>query len=317
VIGEPENPVRAMGERTAAGLGFAVGAYGLWGLMPLYFLLLVPTGAIEIVAWRVLLSLAVCAILLTVLRGWRAVAEVVKDRRATLLLGLASLFILVNWLVYVYASVSGHVVEAALGYFINPIVTVLLGVLVLGDRLRPLQWVAIGVSVLAVVVLVVGYGQFPWIAIVLALSFGLYGLIKKRVGGRVDALSGLTLETAWIAVPASLTVIVLAALGELRTGSTGAGHTLSTMFIGVATSVPLLFFAAAARRLPLSYVGLAQYLAPAIQFLVGVAVLHEEMPAARWVGFAIVWLALVILSVDLLVARGRSLRRVAPPPASV
>ncbi|MDM4761441.1 EamA family transporter RarD [Galbitalea sp. SE-J8] len=291
---------RPLGERTAAGLGYAVGAYGWWGLMPLYFLLLVPASALEIVAWRMLLSVAVCAILLTVTGGWRTILALVRTPRATLLLGLASLFIVVNWLVYVYASVSGHVVEAALGYFINPIVTVLLGVVVLGDRLRPLQWAAIGVSLLAIAVLVVGYGRFPWISIVLAVSFGGYGLIKKRVGASVDALSGLTLETAWLAAPASVVLIVLAGTGGLVTGTVGAGHTVATMFAGVITSVPLLLFAAATRRLSLSAVGLTQYLTPVIQFVFGVVVMHEDMPAARWIGFAIVWVALALLTVDML-----------------
>lgn len=291
---------RPLADRTASGIGYAVTAYGLWGLMPLYFLLLVPSGPVEIVAWRIVLSVAVCAVLITATRGWRAFAALVRDRAATLTLGLASVLIVVNWSVYVYASISGHVVEAALGYFINPIVTVLLGVFVLGDRLRPLQWAAIAVSVVAVIVLVAGYGQFPWISIILAISFGGYGLVKKRVGGRVDALSGLSVETMWLAVPASVALLVLAASGTLQTGSVSGWHTALTMFAGVATSAPLLLFAAATRRLPLSYVGLTQYLTPVIQFVFGVVLLHEEMPPARWVGFAIVWAALILLTIDML-----------------
>ena len=200
------------------------------------------------------------------------------------------------------ATVSGHVVEAALGYFINPIVTVFLGVLVQRERLRVAQWVAVGVSIVAVIVLAVGYGSVPWIALILAFSFGLYGLIKKRVGGRVDALSGLTLETLWLTPVAVIQLVVVSVTVGLTIGSAGPWHTVLLAGAGVITAVPLLFFAAASRRLPLVYMGFIQYFAPFIQFVVGVAVLHEAMPPERWVGFAIVWLALLILSVDMIVA---------------
>jgi chloramphenicol-sensitive protein RarD len=304
---------RPIGERTGPGLGYAISAYGIWGLMPLYFLVLVPAGPIEIVAWRIVLSLVVCAVLLTVTRGWRGLLAILRSRSATLTLGLASVLIVVNWLVYVYATVSGHVVEAALGYFINPIVTVLLGVFLLGDRLRPLQWVAIGVSVVAIIVLVAGYGQFPWISVLLAVSFGGYGLVKKRVADRVDALSGLTIETAWLTVPAIVAIGVIAASGGLTIGTVSGAHTVWMLCAGIVTSLPLLLFASATRRLPLSYVGLTQYLTPVIQFVFGVLILHEEMPFARWIGFGIVWLALVLLTVDMLTS-ARAGRRTVPEP---
>jgi len=298
---------------TGAGVGFALSAYLLWGGMPLFFLLLVPSGPVEIVAWRIVLSLVFCAILLTATRGWRRLRAIVADRRATLMLGLAGLFIVVNWFVYVYASINGHVLEAALGYFINPIVTVLLGVVVLGEKLRPLQWVSIGISVIAVLVIVISLGQFPWISLVLAASFGLYGLVKKRVGGNVDAISGLTIETAWLAPLASVAIIVVAASGDLTMGASGVGHTLLLLSAGIVTAIPLLLFASATRRLPLSYVGLTQYLTPVLQFIVGVALLHEAMPPARWVGFALVWLALIVLTVDVFRAgRGAKGARIAP-----
>ena len=181
-----------------SGLIYAISAYLLWGILPIYFLALVPSGAWEIVAWRVVFSLVFCAIALTVMRAWRTFGRLLTDRRVLLTMGLTGALIYVNWQTYVIATVSGHVVEAALGYFINPIVTVFLGVIVQRERLRVAQWVAVGVSVIAVVVLAIGYGSLPWIALILAFSFGLYGLIKKRVGGRVDALSGLTLETMWL-----------------------------------------------------------------------------------------------------------------------
>ena len=281
------------------GLLFGIAAYALWGVLPLFFLLLRPASAIEIVAWRIVLSLIFCALLLTVTRGWPALVAIVRDRRTTLILGGAGALILVNWLVYVYATLTDHVVEAALGYFTNPIVTVLLGVFVLRERLRVLQWVAISISAVAVLVLAINYGQFPFIALTLAFSFGFYGLVKKQVGGRVDAVSGLTIETAWLSVPAAIALIVLASNGVLTIGSENAVQTVAMLCAGIVTAVPLLFFAAAARRLPLTYLGLTQYLAPLLQFVIGVFVLQEAMPPARWLGFGLVWIALIILTIDM------------------
>ena len=281
------------------GLLFGIAAYALWGVLPLFFLLLRPASAIEIVAWRIVLSLIFCALLLTVTRGWPALVAIVRDRRTTLILGGAGALILVNWLVYVYATLTDHVVEAALGYFTNPIVTVLLGVFVLRERLRVLQWVAIGISAVAVLVLAINYGQFPFIALTLAFSFGFYGLVKKQVGGRVDAVSGLTIETAWLSVPAAVALIMLASSGVLTIGSDNVLQTVAMLCAGIVTAVPLLFFAAAARRLPLTYLGLTQYIAPLLQFVIGVFVLQEAMPPARWLGFGLVWIALVILTIDM------------------
>ena len=292
------------------GLLFGIGAYGIWGLLPVFFLLLAPAGAIEIVGWRVLLSLVFCAILLTVTRGWGRFAAILRNRRTSLVMGVAGVVILINWLVYVYATLSGHVVEAALGYFINPIVTVLLGVFVLHERLRPAQWVAIGISALAVILLAVNYGSFPWIALALAFSFGSYGLIKKRVGGQVDAISGLTIETLWLSPVAVVMLVAVGASSGLTFGTISPGHTTAMLLTGIVTAIPLLLFAAAARRLPLTYLGLTQYLTPVLQFLVGVFLLGEDMPPARWAGFALIWAALIVLTVDMFLS-GRSGRRAA------
>ena len=286
----------------------------LWGLLPLYFLLLIPTTAFEIVAWRVLLSLAFCALLITVTRKWGVFAAVLAKPRVVWIMGLAGILIYVNWQTYVFAAVSGHVVEAALGYFINPIVTIFLGVVVLRERLRLVRWIAVGISVVAVGVLTVGYGSVPWISLVLAFSFGLYGLIKKRVGKDVDAVTGLTLETAWLAPIAIIQLVVVAVFSGLTIGTVSPLHTVGLLAAGVITAVPLLFFAAASRRLPLTYMGLIQYFAPFLQFLVGVYVLGEEMPAERWVGFGLVWVALVVLTIDMVVA-GRTPRRASLEPA--
>ena len=309
-------PASAAPDRVSGpGLAFAIASYGLWGFLPVLFFALQPSGAIEIVAWRIVLSLVFCALLLTVTGGWARLVAIMRDRATVLALAAAAVLILVNWLVYVFASVSGHVVEASLGYFTNPIVTVLLGVIVLRERLRPLQWVAIAVSAVAVLVLAIGYGAFPWIALTLAFSFGGYGLVKKRVGPRADAVGGLTVETALLSPLALVALGVIAVTSGLTMGTVSPLHTVLLLSVGAATAIPLILFAAGARRLPLVYMGLAQYLAPILQLIVGVVILHEAMPLERWVGFGIVWLALGILTVDMFV-HGRRNRGVATEPGT-
>ena len=293
----PSRPVRS---ENSVGILFGIGAYGLWGLLPLYFLVLAPAGPVEIVANRVVWSLVFCAILLTVLRSWRPVITALRSPRITGTLTVAALLIAVNWLVYTYGVTSGQAIEAALGYFINPIVSVLLGVIVLRERLRPLQWIAIGMGVLAVVVLAVGYGSVPWIALTLAFSFGLYGFVKKKVGSRVDAVSSLSIETAVLAPIAAAVMLWLGSTGNATLVTEGAGHFWIMVASGVITAVPLIFFGAAARRLPLTTIGLLQYLAPVLQFLLALLVLGEEMPFERWIGFSLVWVALILLTIDML-----------------
>ncbi|MFF2053096.1 EamA family transporter RarD [Leifsonia sp. NPDC058194] len=295
-------------DQRSSGLIFALSAHVLWGVLTLYFIALAPTTAWEIVAWRVVFSLVFCAVLLTVTRAWRPFVGLLRTPRVLFTMALAGALIYVNWQTYVLATVTGHVVEAALGYFINPIVTILLGVLVQRERLRPAQWVAVGLSAVAVIVLAVGYGAFPWIALVLAFSFGFYGLIKKRVGPTVDAVSGLTLETMWLTPVAVVQLVVVGMTTGITLGEYGVWHTVALAGAGVVTAVPLLFFAAASRRLPLVYMGFVQYITPLIQFLVGVFVLHEAMPPERWLGFGIVWLALIVLSTDM-IASARATRR--------
>lgn len=285
---------------SGSGLLFGIGAYGIWGVLPLYFLLLEPAGPVEIVAARVLFSLVFCMGLLTVMRSWRLAATAMKDRRVLLTLTAAALLIGVNWLVFAWAVLNGHAVEAALGYFINPLISVLLGVLVLKERLRPLQWAAMAVGFIAVLVLGFGYGTVPWVALALAFSFGLYGLVKKNVGGKVDAVSSLTIETAVLTPLAAVVLVVLAVTGSGSLLSEGPAHFWLLAASGIATAVPLVFFGAAARRLPLSTVGLLQYLAPVLQFTLALLVFKEAMPAERWAGFGLVWLALLMLSIDML-----------------
>jgi chloramphenicol-sensitive protein RarD len=291
-----------------AGLGFGISAYVLWGFLPIYFVQLVPASAWEIVAFRILLALGFCIVLLTVTRSWPAFIALARQPRVLGIMTVAGVLIYINWQVYILAVVSGHVVEGALGYFINPIVTVLLGVVFLRERLRPVQWIALGISAAAILVIAIGYGTFPWIALTLAFSFGLYGYIKKRVGQQVDAVSGLTLETAVLTPVAVVILVVVALTGGIVTGTAGAGQLILMLCAGAITATPLLLFAAAARRLPLVYIGLTQYLAPVMQFIVGVVLLREDMPAERWIGFGLVWVALILLTADML-ASGRVQRR--------
>jgi chloramphenicol-sensitive protein RarD len=298
------------------GMAAGLGAYGLWGLFPLYFPLLEPAGGVEIVAHRVVWSLLFISLLLTARRGWGQVRAALADRRTLLVLSAAAVFIAGNWLMFVYGVNSGHVVETSLGYFINPLVSVLLGVLVFRERLRRLQWVAVGIAAVAVAVLTADYGRPPWIALVLAGTFGLYGLMKKLV--RVEAAPGLFLETAVVFVPALAALGLLEGRGDAAFGHAGAGNVLLLVSSGVATAVPLLLFAAATRRVPLSTVGLLQYVTPLMQLALGVFVFDEPMPAARLAGFAIVWLALAVFTVDSLrAARGNRRAAAAGAPATV
>lgn len=286
-----------MTSQLRSGFIFAVSAYAVWGFFPFYFLAIAQTGPWEIAALRVVLTLAVCIFLLSVGRRWKAFVPYLRQPRVFGLFALAGVLVYINWLVYVIAVVTDHVVEASLGYFINPIVTVFLGVLFLKEKLRPLQWSAIAVALIAVVVLSVGYGQVPLFALTLALSFGFYGLIKKQ-GGAVDALSSLTLETTAVAPLAIVQLSVFAATGALTFGTFGAGQTALLSLAGVVTAVPLLLFAAAARRIPLVYLGLIQFMTPIMQFLIGVFITREPMPLERWIGFGIVWIACLMLIVD-------------------
>ena len=292
-------------ERTLGGV-YAFSAYLLWGFLPLYFLLLIPTGPWELVAWRIVLSLGFCALLLTVTRTWPRLAAIFRKPRVIGLTVIAGLLIYVNWQVFIYGALSDQVIETSLGYFINPIATVLLAVLVLHERLRATQWVAIGIAAVAVLVIVIGYGAFPWIALTLAASFGVYGLVKKKVGPAVDAVSGLTLETLWLTPIAAVVLIVVGVTEGLTMGTSGWEHALLLSLAGVVTAVPLLLFAAGARRAPLTLIGILQFVAPILQFLIGWLFLQEPMPLERWIGFGLVWVALIVLTVDSLLHARRA-----------
>ncbi|MFF0423139.1 EamA family transporter RarD [Streptomyces sp. NPDC004520] len=275
----------------------------MWGLVPLFWPLLKPADAIEILAHRMVWSLLFVAVALLALRRWSWIPELLRSPRKLGLIALAAAVITVNWGLYIWSVNTGHVVEASLGYFINPLVTIALGVLVLKERLRPAQWTAVGIGLFAVVVLAVGAGRPPWISLTLAFSFALYGLVKKKVN--IGGLESLAAETAVQFLPALAYLVWLGTRGTLAFGHHGAGHTALLAATGIVTAAPLICFGAAAIRVPLSTLGLLQYLAPVFQFLLGVAYFHEAMPAERWVGFSLVWLALTILTWDALrTARG-------------
>ncbi len=289
-------PAPAVPDRV--GLALGAGAYLLWGVLPIYFPLLAPAGAVEIIGHRVVWSLGFCLLLLVVTRTWGRFVAALRSPRTLGLLAIAAALVAVNWTTYVYGVLSDQVVDTALGYFVNPLVTVLLAVFVLGERLRRAQWVALGFGTVAVVVITVGYGRLPWIALTLAFSFGLYGLLKNRVGRTVPAVASLAVETLVLLPVAAGYLLVLGAQGSGSFGAHGGWHVAALVSSGVVTAVPLLLFGSAARRLPLSVVGMLQYIAPTMQFLLGVLVFHEVMPAARWFGFALVWVALVVLTAD-------------------
>ncbi|MER6219616.1 EamA family transporter RarD [Streptomyces sp900105755] len=296
--------------RTGLVNGFA--AYGMWGLVPLFWPLLKPAGSVEILAHRMVWSLLFVAVALVFVRRWAWAGELLRQPRRLALVTVAAAVITVNWGVYIWAVNAGHVVEASLGYFINPLVTIAMGVLLLKERLRPAQWAAVGVGFAAVVVLAVGYGQPPWISLVLAFSFATYGLVKKKVN--LGGIESLAAETAIQFLPALGYLLWLAGHGESSFVNDGAGHAALLASTGIVTAVPLVCFGAAAIRVPLSTLGLLQYLAPVFQFLLGILYFHEAMPAARWAGFVLVWLALALLTWDALRTARRGARALAEAP---
>jgi len=298
-VGSALTPAPTSGDASVRrGTIFGASAYLLWGAFPLYFRALLPANAFEILLHRMIWSLAFCGIALALLRqvGW--VRPLLRRPARLAMLAVAAAMIAVNWGVYIYAVNAGHVVEAALGYFFNPLVTVMLGVVLLRERLRPLQWCAAGLGLVAAVVLTVDYGRPPWVALVLALSFATYGLMKKRVGAGLGALASLSTETALLFPFAIVGLVWLELSGQGTFTSEGTGHTLLLASTGIATAVPLLLFAAAARRIPLVTIGLLQFITPVLQLLCGVLLLGEVVPTSRWIGFGIVWLALVVLTLD-------------------
>lgn len=287
--------------------GFLLGvaAYLIWGAFPLFWPLLEPAGAVEILAHRMAWSAVVMGLLVVALRRRSRLRAILADRRTTLLLTVAAVTVTANWGTYIYGVNNDRVVEASLGYFINPLVTVLMGVLILGERLRRLQWVALGIGAIAVIVLGVDYGKPPVVALVLAFSFGTYGLAKKSAN--VGAVESLTFETLAIAPFALVYLLWLSSSGDSHFASEGPGHIALLVASGVITAIPLLCFSAAATRVSMTTLGLLQYLAPILQFALGITVIGEHMPPGRWIGFGLVWLALALFTFEALRHRRRQL----------
>ncbi len=300
-----------MNEKTK-GIGYGLSAYLIWGSFPLVIAMLSFADPFEIVVWRVIFGFAFGLAVILVTRKFSEYLSVFKQPKQLLWISLAAVVIYINWQVYVYAVAENHVLEASLGYFINPLVTIALATIFLKEKLNVLQWVAVGLGGVAVLILTFNYGQPPVIALTLALSFGIYGLAKNRLGGKVSALSSFTVETTLLLPLGIVQLVVLAGMMQIQFGYAGLAPSLGLAAYGVLTAIPLLLFGAAAKRVPLSYIGFMQYLTPTLQFLLGLIVFQEPMPAARWLGFAMVWFALSILSFDALRQLRNRSRLVAP-----
>ena len=300
-----------MNEKTK-GIGYGLSAYLIWGSFPLVIAMLSFADPFEIVVWRVIFGFAFGLAVILVTRKFSEYLSVFKQPKQLLWISLAAVVIYINWQVYVYAVADNHVLEASLGYFINPLVTIALATIFLKEKLNVLQWVAVGLGGVAVLILTFNYGQPPVIALTLALSFGIYGLAKNRLGGKVSALSSFTVETTLLLPLGIVQLVVLAGMMQIQFGYAGLAPSLGLAAYGVLTAIPLLLFGAAAKRVPLSYIGFMQYVTPTLQFLLGLFVFQEPMPAARWLGFALVWFALSILSFDALRQLRNRSRLVAP-----
>jgi chloramphenicol-sensitive protein RarD len=279
------------------GLLFGVSAYSLWGAFPLYWPLLEPANPLEIVSHRAVWTLVFCFIVLAATKALKSTLVTLKRPTVAVKLFLSSLLISINWLVYIWATNNEHVVEASLGYYINPLIIIGFGVIFLKEKMRPLQWAAVSIATLGVLVLTFDYGRLPWIALALAVSWGSYGLIKKQLG--LGALEGLAIETF---ISSFFYLAYLLYIGNQGTGQFGQSWGLTALLIsaGAVTAIPLLLFNGSTNRLPFTTIGLLQYITPTLQFSIGVWVLNEDMPTARWVGFLIIWAALVALAIDLI-----------------
>jgi chloramphenicol-sensitive protein RarD len=278
------------------GLLYGIGAYGLWGVLPIYWKAVQAVPSTEIVAHRTVWSLVFVALLLMSKGQWSWLGPALKNPKTLLIVFAAGTVLGINWLTYIWGVNAGFVIETSLGYFINPLVNVLLGVLFFRERMRPWQWAAIGLAAVGVLYLTVNYGSLPWIALVLAFTFGFYGLLKKKTP--LNSLEGLSLETGLLAIPALGYLFFLESSGAGAFAHTGLTVSLLLVFTGVATGLPLLLFAAAARRIPLSTMGLLQYMAPTIQLFLGVFLYGEPFSPVRLIGFSFIWLALLIYSAE-------------------
>ncbi len=297
------------------GFWYGFAAYFTWGLFPLYWVLLEPAGATEVLGHRIVWSVLTMALLVALLRVWRKIRLIVADRRRLGLIAIGSVLIAVNWAVFIWGVTNGHVVETSLGYFINPLILIFLGVAIMGEQLRLVQWIAIVIATVAVVQLTFDYGRPPWVALALAFSFGTYGLMKKKAD--VGAVEGLAIETMILAPVALGYLVFLHADGSGTFGREGLLHALLIAGSGVVTAIPLLLFGGAATRVPMTTLGMLQYVAPIMHFVLGLMVFGEQMTPARWVGFGLVWCALAIITVESLVTRKRAVPTAVDVPVRV
>ncbi|MEW5868402.1 MAG: EamA family transporter RarD [Chloroflexota bacterium] len=283
------------------GVLYGVGAYFIWGVFPIYWKWLQQVPATQILAHRLAWSFVLLVLIISARREWQPILSALRRPRTLLVFFVAACLLSTNWLIYIWGVNAGYIVETSLGYFINPLVSVLLGVIFLREKLRPAQWLPIGLAAAGVAYLAISYGSLPWIALALAFSFGLYGLVKKL--SPLGSLRGLTVETGVLFVPTLAFLLVLAGRGAGAFGSLGLTQDLLMAGAGPVTTIPLLMFGAAAQSIPLSTLGLLQYIAPTCQFLVGVLIYHEPFTPARLVGFGIIWLALAIFTFEGFLAR--------------
>jgi chloramphenicol-sensitive protein RarD len=288
--------------QATTGLLFGVSAYLIWGSFPLVITAASFANPLEVVVWRVVFGFLFAALLVSITGAWKPILELARSPKKLGWIAVAALFIFINWETYVIAVATGNTIESSLGYFINPLITILFAVVLLKEKLRPMQWAALSIGLVAVIVLTLDYGRPPWIALVLALSFAIYSLAKNKVGKSIPALQSFTLESAIVLPIVIIQLAVIAASGPimLLSGPLEASVLIS---FGILTAIPLILFGAAASRIPLSSIGFIQYLTPTMQFLIAYFILGEPMPQARWIGFGLVWLSLVVLSVDALRSR--------------
>ncbi len=288
--------------RATTGLLFGVSAYLIWGSFPLIITASAFANPLETVVWRVVFGFLFAALLVSITKAWRPIIELAKSPKKLGWIAVAALFIFINWETYVIAIVTGNTIESSLGYFINPLITILFAVLILKEKLRPMQWVALSIGLVAVLVLTVDYGRPPWFALILALSFAIYSLAKNKVGKSIPALQSFTLESAIVMPVALIQLAVVAATGPIML-FTGVFETSVLIGFGILTAIPLILFGAAASRIPLASIGFIQYLTPTLQFLTAYFILLEPMPPARWIGFGLVWISLAVLTFDAIRSR--------------
>ena len=285
--------------RATTGLLFGISAYLIWGSFPLVITASAFANPLETVVWRVVFGFLFAALLVSITKAWRPIVELAKSPKKLGWIAVAALFIFINWETYVIAVVTGNTIESSLGYFINPLITILFAVVLLKEKLRRMQWVALGIGLIAVIVLTVDYGRPPWFALILALSFAIYSLAKNKVGKSIPALQSFTLESAIVMPVALIQLAFVASTGPLML-FTGVFETSVLIGFGILTAIPLILFGAAASRIPLASIGFIQYLTPTLQFLTAYFILLEPMPPARWIGFGLVWISLAVLTFDVI-----------------